>query len=391
VAKPKASLPKRFAPYAAQAQTETALRYGAQEAAFKSIFDQLTRDSGRNAQAQDTAYRSLLGSLQAAPADLSRVYSDAGLSPQVLATIGNSPTGQRLAGELARGQAGILQQQTGAQAGAQYQQQHIADQYHDDVGKLNDQASALATEKGLYQSSLLDQLIGQDRSARHDAHVEAAKQQFTADENLLDREASRGNALVGAGIDPNTGAVLPGHGPKPKPKPKASPHDQSMAESDFTNALTNAAAMVKGGTSVADAVKALTRGRKAAPGQTIYEDVPVTDSYGNVVKGKTKRQPAVWKDGEPGNKDNSLTGTVKTKGAREAVDAVEPAIAQAAVEMAAQGYLSPATVKHLHDLGYKVRGLPGVKTQFDRPKPAPYPVSRPGTAADPASGQQRPT
>jgi hypothetical protein len=376
-----AKLPKRFQPYADQAKTETAIRYGAQEAAFKSIFDQLTRDSGRNAQAQDTAYRSLLGSLQAAPADLSRVYSDAGLTPDVLATIGNSPTGQRLAGELARGQAGILQQQTGAQAGAAYQQQHIADQYHDDVGKLNDQASALATEKGLYRSSLLDQLIGQDRSARHDAHVEAAKQQFTADENLLDREASRGNALVGAGIDPNTGAVLPGHGPKPKPKPKASPHDQAIAESDFSNALTNAAAMVKGGTSAADAVKALTRGRKAAPGKPVYENVPEVDSYGNVVKGKTKRQPKLNPD-----------GTVMTTGGRDAVDAVEPAIAQAAVEMAAQGYLSPATVKHLHDLGYKVRGLPGVKTRFDIPKPAPYPVSRPGTAADPASGgQQRPT
>jgi hypothetical protein len=350
------------------------MRYGAQEAAFKSIFDQLTRDSGRNAQAQDTAYRSLLGSLQAAPADLSRVYSDAGLTPDVLATIGNSPTGQRLAGELARGQAGILQQQTGAQAGAAYQQQHIADQYHDDVGKLNDQASALATEKGLYRSSLLDQLIGQDRSARHDAHVEAAKQQFTADQNLLDNSQSERNAIIGQGLNPDTGATLPGHSGK-KPGPKASPHDQSVAESDFTNALTNAAAMVKGGTSAADAVKALTRGRKAAPGKPVYENVPEVDSYGNVVKGKTKRQPKLNPD-----------GTVMTTGGRDAVDAVEPAIAQAAVEMAAQGYLSPATVKHLHDLGYKVRGLPGVKTRFDIPKPAPYPVSRPGTAADPASG-----
>ena len=62
-------LPKRFQPYANQAATEAALRYGAQEDALQSIFGQTTADYQRQAAAQDAASRSLLGSLQSAGVD----------------------------------------------------------------------------------------------------------------------------------------------------------------------------------------------------------------------------------------------------------------------------------------------------------------------------------
>jgi hypothetical protein len=51
--------------------------------------------------------------------------------------------------------------------------------------------------------------------------------------------------------------------------------------------------------------------------------------------------------------------------------------------MVFDGHLSPATVKLLHDSGYKVRGLSGVRTRADiRRKPAAkLPVNnRQGTA-----------
>ena len=262
-----------------------------------------------------------------------------------------------------------------------YQQQHLGDLYREDVGQINDQASSLAKEKGLYQSSLLDQLISGDRSSRHDANVKAAKLQFTADQNLLDNSAERsGTHIIGAGIDPNTGLTLPGHGPKPKQKPRATPIEQSNAETDYAQAFTNAQAAAGAGQSASAIAKALSTGRKAKAGQTVYENVPEVDQFGNVIKGKTKRQPKL----------DPKTGTVVTTGGREAVDPVNPAIAVAAAEMATQGFLSPHTVKELHRLGFAVRGFPGVKTQFDRPKRQP--IGRPGTAVDPASGgQQRPT
>lgn len=373
-AKKKTTLPQRFAPYAAQAATETAIRYGGQEDALKSIFGQTTANYQRQAQAQDAANRSLLGALQTAGVDLNRVYSDAGLTPEARAAMAGTPTGARLAGELARAQGGIQQQQLGAQAGQAYQVQHLGDLYREDVGKINDQASSLAKERGLYESSLLDQLIGTDRSTRHDANQHVKDQQFTADQNLLDNAQSQTNATIGAGIDPSTGQPLPGHGPKPKPKPKATPGEQATASTDFSLAAGNAEAMAKAGIGPDAIVKSLTKGRKAVQGKPVYEEIQQKDSTGKVIG--TKRQPKLNAD-----------GTVVTTGDKDPVDPVNPAIAQAAAEMATKGYVSPATVKELHRLGYQVRGLPGIKTTFDRPKPAPYTLpNRQGTA--PSRNQQ---
>lgn len=366
-ATPQPVLPKRYKPYVAQANTEADLRYGGQEAAFGSLFGSTRHDYQQQSAAQGAATRSLLGALAAAPADLNRVYSEAGLSPSVLAGISNSPTGQRLAGELARSQAGIQTQATGAQAGGIYQQQHLFDQYRQDVGKINDQVTAERHERGVFTSSLLDQLIGSDKAARAAAKQHLADQQFTADQNALKNSQTEANALIGAGVDPNTGAVLPGHGPKPKAKPQATRGEQAQAESAFSLALTSAKAAVEGQRPskalINDVIDQLVNGipaTKAKPGKTVYEDVPVKDQFGNVTG--TKRQPKL----------DPKTHTEITTGGDEgspAIAPVNPAIAHAAVEMATQGYLSPKTVKELHRLGYAVQGFPGVRTWRHKPKP----------------------
>jgi hypothetical protein len=159
-------LAKRFQPFLQQAQTEAAIRYGAQESALKSILGQTTHDFQQQVGAQDAANRSYQGALQGASSGLSKVYSDAGLTPTLLASLAGTPTGARIAGELASGQGAIQQQQLGAQAGQAYQVQHLGDLYKQDVGKIGDQATSLATEKGQFTQSLLDQLIGTDRSAQ---------------------------------------------------------------------------------------------------------------------------------------------------------------------------------------------------------------------------------
>src|SRR6478609_2592704 len=103
MAKPP-KLPKRFRPYLEQAQTQAALRYGAQESALGGVLAQLVRDYGRQSEAQHSAGQ-----------NLEKVYTDAGLTPALRQQIADSPTGQRLAGELASGQASIQNQTLGAQ------------------------------------------------------------------------------------------------------------------------------------------------------------------------------------------------------------------------------------------------------------------------------------
>lgn len=379
-ATPHPVLPKRYRPFLGQALNEADLRYGAQEAGFRSLLSSTTHDYSQQSAAQSAATRSLLGAYASAPADLSRVYSDAGLTPSLLGSIANSPTGQRLAGEQARAQAGIQQQTLGAKAGGAYQQQHLFDQYRQDVGKINDQASAEQHERGVFTSSLLDQLIGSDKAARAAAQAAAQQQQFTADQNALNRESTQTNALIGAWVDPITGQVLPGHGPKAKPQPRATPHAQAVAESAFSQAVDHATQMIQGGISQTEAAKSLVAGRKAQKGKPVYD--PKT--------GLPRLQPAKLPDGSP----NPLANTPQTAGDVAPVDPVEPAIAQAAVDMATRGYLTRTTVTELHRQGYRVHSFPGVRLWSDRNAPGKgLPASHTGhdrTASD-GRGGSRPT
>lgn len=397
---PRNALPKRFRPFFDQSATETAIRYGSQESALGSLLEALNRDRGRESAAQMTAGGSVLGAYQDADKNLQKVYTDAGLTPSLLGQIADSPTGQRLAGELASGRGAIQAQATGAQAGQQYIQQHISDQYNDDFGKVADQVTALTREKGLYQSSLLDQLISGDRSARHTAN-EAARQQQHADEQaILDRGATTNNALIGQGLLPGAdGTLQPLPGGKADPnapgnKPKrtsgagtASPDAQRGAGLDFKKAFALANGL-KGNQGATPEVRqgianTLTNGKPASQGKVVYEDVPVLDARGQPT-GKTKRQPKLDPD----------TGQQITSASRPAVPAFDAPIAAAATEQALFGYVTTKTVRELQKLGYSVNQIPGLKTEnaakAARPKTS-KPTSRPKNAPSGTPGQVRPT
>lgn len=353
-------LPKRFRPFADQVANESEIRYGGQEAALESLLGQTTRGFERQSGAQDAAARSLLGSLASASSDLNRVYSDAGLTPSLLSQIGNSPTGQRLAGELARGQAGIQQQQLGAQAGRAYQTQHLGDEYREDTGKINDSLLALTKEKGLFAQSALSQLITGDRATRHDAN-EAARKQAAADaEAVLDRQASRDNSLISQGLLPDASGTLqplpggkadpnaPGNQPKPK-SPWLDKGGQSSARSSISKAFAQAKRLMTEGRTRAEAAQILTEGR---PGQQVVD--------------------------RKGNKVN-IPG----------VPSYEELYASVALDLAFDKHLSQRNVQELHGQGIKVKPL-GYKTPGSLPKPKRSP--HPGTTTAPgANGQQRPT
>jgi hypothetical protein len=183
-----------------QAQTEAELRYGGQEATFATVLGQLSRDRDRRLDAQATAQSALLGSLQGADANVDRYYKESGLEPNVLSTLAQDPTGQRLAGEMAGYRAQNQQGLLSSLAGDQYQRSRINEDYTDRSGTVFDQARAEQKERGVFTGSLLNQLIGDDRNARRTANAEAAKMSHDDLQAELDRAASQGNALIGQGL-----------------------------------------------------------------------------------------------------------------------------------------------------------------------------------------------
>lgn len=365
---PRDRLPQRFRPFFDQSQTQAELRYGGQTSALAQILGQVTRDYQRQSAAQTTAGASLMGALRGADTQLTNTYNDAGLTPTLLAQIGNSPTGQRLAGELASNRAAVQQQATGAQAGQQYLHQRLGDEYRDDVGQVSDQLQALTKERGLYTSSLLDQLISGDRAARSQVNAAVRKQQHDDTQAQLDRETAQGNALIGQGLvvgEDGTLTPLPGgkadpnapaNQPKPKKPVRATPREQQQTATDYGRALSIAKSLTEG-EQMTPALRRkieswLLNGADAVEGKPVYDTRQKIDGKLNPNFGK----PMLNKDGT----------AQMTNDAADAIPQVdnEPAV-RAALDMLFDGAISPDTLQMLHDLGYKVRGLKGVKTPGD--------------------------
>lgn len=360
------ALPQRFRPFYDQALTSAELRYGAQESGLSSILAQLTNDYGRQSTAQRDAGMSVLGALKGADQNLQQVYSDAGLNPTVLSQIAGSPTGQRLAGELAGNRADVLQQINGAQAGQQYIQGNLADQYRQDVGQVSQQGMALAKERGLFTGSVLDELIGNDRSARSAANQAAREAAAAQQQQALDRATSTGNALIGQGLAPvigedgsvSIGQPLPGGKADPNAKPKsgikpATPAAVKAATGTYSQAVDYARKLWESGIDRRKASDALMRGREASEGQDVYD--PQTG------------KPIINPDG--------TKKTTKGKSEIPSFKADQPLL-QAALDIAYDGHVSPATVRKLHKAyGNGIVGALGLKTDRKAPRPKrPKPV-----------------
>lgn len=388
--KSKTALPKMFEPLLGQVQSQGALRYGAQEQGLQALLGDTTRNYQNQALAQQGGFRSLLGALKAAPAGLDQVYSDAGLTPEVRAQYAQTPDGQRILASLARGQGDIQQQQLGAQSGQQFIQQKLGSDYTSDVGKIQGQMGAERTERGVYESSLLDQLIGDNRAARSKLNADARDRQATQDAATQAQTAAQTNALIGQGLLPGsdgTLAPLPGgkadpNAPSNKPKRTtgagtASPDAQRTAGTSFSKAAALAKAL-KGTQDVTPDVASsiagiLTNGKPASSGKVVYEEVPALDSRGQPIPGKTKRQPKL----------DPATGQQVTSNGRPAVPAFDAPIATAATEQALYGYVTTKTVRELQKLGFSVNQIPGLKTetQYKASKPKDTrDYSRPGKA-----------
>jgi hypothetical protein len=373
----KIHLPKRFIPFLQQTQTDAELRYGQPQAQLNSLLGSTVHQAAESLGAANTANREIIGSLRASGGLLDQAYTNAGLDAPTRAALANSPTGARIASELASGQAGLLQQLSGAQSGAVYQRQHILDQLHQDVGQINDQAGQLAREKGLFQQGELDQLISGDRASRHAANQHLKDQQFTASQNEADNLNSSLNTLLGQGLTASVGkngqihigAPIPGGKADPnspqnraqaQAKNRATHSEQSKAETQFGTGLQTAKALNGNGNmsagDLADLLEQGNPGSNAKPGQPVYVKVPIKDK----VTGKTTGYKYE-------KKIDPKTGLVVTRGgsgARPKIPGLPASIARAVAEQAAHGFVSSRTIKELHQAGYSVLSFPNLVTEM---------------------------
>jgi len=365
------ALPKRFRPLFDQAMTQAELRYGAPEAALGTVLAQLTREYNRGTAAQTSANQTVLGALQGADQRLNQTYTDAGLTPELRAQIGNSPTGQRLAGELASNRADVQSQQLGQQQGHQYLLDKLRSDFGDDLDALSSQGMAMAKERGLFTDSLLGELISADRAARSAANAAARKQAADEAQAALDRATSTGNALIGQGITPiigedgsvSLGPALPGGKADPnanKPKTnRATNSERKSFATDFSKALGLAQKAITG------PQDKRSKSHRRATGQDIMNGYE--GSGGETIRDTRQTIKQNGRDVPNPNYGKPLLNPDGTEQKTERIEGLDPianqVAVQAALDIAYDGALSRETVKKLHALGIKTTDLGSVKTQ----------------------------
>lgn len=205
------ALPRRYRPYKRQAKAQTRLRYGAEANALKDLSREARGDLRRSVNTSAGIARSLVSALSQQPEQVERIYSETGLTPEVRENLaGASPFQQRQATEMAMADRELVDRQVQAREGAAFAINTAVKNFRSDIKDINRQRTRLANEAGLYGSTLLEQLIGEDRAARAEAKQQRRDQRFQANQNAMNRANQQAVSLIGKGVDPATGQVIPG-------------------------------------------------------------------------------------------------------------------------------------------------------------------------------------
>lgn len=318
---------RKTSPYAQQAADLTLTRYGPEISALTALLRQAQTDRDTRISAAKSGAQLIQSSIDQARPGINSIYDTAGsqasaaqavAAPQLAALPAGSPFAaaaaleqsgltSRLAGARANALTDLSQQRIGAAQGAVGEQQAALRTFGQARGQIGQRAQDLAHEEGAFTASTIQQLLGADSAAAADA----ANQQ-------ANRDNTRGNALIGAGVDPNTGQPLPGHGPKPKTPSKPSATDRGAA-ADYGKAQ----AWIR--------------------------------SIDNAAYKKKIPDPNARRRG---------IAELLLKGEQASgIPAIPQAILTAALDMYFDKALSPKAVQNLHNQGYKVRALPNAITQ----------------------------
>lgn len=347
----------RSDPFVSQANAESLVRYGPQISALTALMRQ-SEDTYNQTVA---GAKSTAGLIQAAVdraqptvgAAYDRSIGQAGQAfgvaqPALNALPAGSPftavaglEQAGLTGRLAESRASTLSEladrRVAAQEGSQYAQQAAGRTLASDRAKIGQQATDLAGQQGAFVADTIQQNI----DASDKANATAKNQQANRDQTERD-------SLRSSGIDPDTGQPIPGGKLDPKTaagKKWLSATAQGKAGDAIQGALNEAKTLKQSGAAREEAAQLLLQGSKDTS-QTVYENVPVVDQFGNVVKGKTKRQPKLNRD-----------GTVVTKTVPGLPKVNSQLLLSAALDMAYDGHLSRRNQQLLHARGIQLAPL----------------------------------
>jgi hypothetical protein len=360
---------RRRGGYYRQAELDSLVRFGPEMAGLLELANQARANLKGDVRAARGNARNIIAATDRARPEINEVYSDAAAAQaQFAPQVAGSPLSavlqaeqQAAAGRVGESRANALDdlsaRRVSAREGQQFAVQKARGTFADEIGQIMRREQSLRGEMGAFTAATAGNLRKEDR--------DRAQQLLIAQGGWSQQER---NSLRSAGIDPNTGAALPGGTVDPdadgKPGDQGkgknggrdwlTPTQQSAAADTAAEALRWAEKLKEAGSDLSTAKAMLAEGRDPVEAKPLYD--PVTG----------KKQ--IWQAGEKGNEDGAKTGQPKMTPPRAGTPQIKSTlILQAALEQAYNGYVSPATIRKLRRRGIKPRKLDLV-LYADRPK-----------------------
>jgi hypothetical protein len=338
---------KRRDPYLEAAEAQSIVRFGPEMSALRALLSAATQSYEDRVRQAKSAREFTVGSVNAAVPQVRQAYrgAEAAVSP-AFAAQGGVEAGA-LHARLGEAQALARAQLAGRRVSAVEGEGAARAQALREVGRERQQIGGrgvdLAREIGAFTTAT----AGDMRSA--DAAAQAEIDRFNA--GLTQQER---NSIRSSGFDPDSGLPLPGGKADPnrnkgKGAAWASIEQQGAAVDDFDTLRGFAEKLKRAGIGRADAAQSLQVGQDAQE-VPIYREVKLPN-------GSTKQEKVLWRKGEKGNEDGSLTGTPKTRKVPAVPQAKSKLLLVAALDQVYDGHLSRRTQKLLHERRLKIAPL----------------------------------
>jgi hypothetical protein len=352
-----------------QAELEALLRYGPELRALEEIALQARKTFKGTKRSAKANARAITNAVDAAEPRVADIYQDAGQSLNAYQDAAGGPVAagtpaaleqaaaaQRLTESQALVQTELAQRRVGAQEGKQFAIQQARSQFADEIGQVLRQRRGVAKEAGAFTA-----LTGRE------LYQDAAQRRADRRMSLLGLQQDERQSLRSSGIDPDTGAPIPGGrldqdangrpgdqspGANGK-KPKLTQLQRNDAASKYETAASRASTLRDNDIPFNAALSALTQGVPGRKNDPIYDPATGKARIDEKTGQKLYRGP---------------DGKVTTSPGRDEVDPVSapPLLVRAALEVAYYGYIRRDTAKKLRQRGInpkKVLGIPQVGYQ----------------------------
>ncbi len=332
-------------------QSEATLRFNPERSTLRSSLEDAARQLSADIAAARSSSQATKATAERAAPKLRDVYGQAqgtaAQTQQDMATnFGAIPGGSVVSGaasrdtagtqrRLAEAMAGALAETTArateAEAGRMFAETAARGRFGENVGKIESRLGDLSQEEGAFVSGRLAEL-GEESAAR----------KFTARENARNRAQSERSSKRSAGLDPDTGAPIPGGKLDPKAAAKKAKKGEwraPSAQTTFKDQVAKAVQQLK-------PYKSKPRSKTAA---LFLQGAPASSRVDDKKLAQLQKQ-------NPGASITDLRRQATQKA--PALPAIPKTVLTTALDVVYNGKISRATVRELHGAGIRVTKLP---------------------------------